>query len=85
MTIERKHTLSIDDIKAFEITCVNCATTLSIPLENCNKTTFQCPRCTEYWYAGGAAENEAITGLASSINEVRALSRQNRSRSLVFA
>jgi uncharacterized paraquat-inducible protein A len=75
MTVERKRTLTVDDIIAFEIGCANCGTVLSIPLERCNKTASQCPRCGASWYAGGAAENDAIIELASAIAEIKTQSK----------
>jgi len=32
MTVQKKRTISVEDIKAFEITCTACGSTLSIPV-----------------------------------------------------
>jgi hypothetical protein len=71
MTVETKHTLSLDDIEAFEIKCEACKNVVSIPLEKCTKTTPQCPCCKEHWYRGGAADNEAILSLASAVEDIK--------------
>lgn len=76
MTVERKRTLGVEDIRAFEITCTACGSKLSIPIDKCTKTTSQCPRCGVPWYEGGAAENQAITELAHAIREITAESKR---------
>lgn len=72
MVIKIKHALSLDDIEAFEITCTECKTTVSIPLDKCTRTTPQCPRCGAHWYRGGAADNDAILAFARAIADIKA-------------
>jgi len=72
MVVEIKHILNLDDIEAFEITCAECKTTISIPLAKCTRTTPQCPRCGQHWYRGGAADNDAILTFARAIADIKA-------------
>jgi hypothetical protein len=76
MTVQKKRTIGVDDIRAFEIMCRNCRSTLSIPIDKCSKTACQCPRCSELLYAGGAAENDAIMMLARAIREIHSESKE---------
>ena len=73
MTIEKKNFIKPDDVRAFEITCPYCKTSVLIPLDECrHRTAFKCPECSAPFFAGGAAENKAITLLAKALDDIKA-------------
>jgi ribosomal protein L37AE/L43A len=72
MTLEHKSFISINDVRAFQITCSKCLTCVSIPAKECYyKTAWQCPQCQTPFFHGGAAQNEAIISLAKALHDIQ--------------
>jgi len=75
MVTENRKLISVNDVLAFEIECIQCGTKLLIPLSKCTKTAPQCSRCGTHWYRAGAADNEPILSLARAIEEIKSESK----------
>ena len=67
MTINKRHTITLDEIIAFELTCKNCSITSTIPVGNKMELTGECPHCKAHWLFG---ISKALEHLKAGISEV---------------
>ena|ERR1700682_200841 len=79
MTIDNRATISLNDIKAFIMTCT-CGTSVSVPLIPPLKL-MGCPHCGEQWFQGGNDNRfMELNGLLHKIKNVRDMDKDFKLR-----
>jgi hypothetical protein len=68
MTVKKRHTVTLDEIIAFDLTCNNCRITSSIPVGSNIKISGECPHCKAHWLSLiGIAFEQFKQGMAEII------------------
>jgi Zn-finger nucleic acid-binding protein len=49
VTIKKRHTITLDEIVAFELTCKKCLISSTIPVGSDVKISGECPHCKASW------------------------------------